>query len=562
MAYIDSVPCLSLVDTGSQVSTVSQMFLEEYLTNSEVKPLSQIDLKIQGAGGQDVPFLGYVEADISFPDQTSGVTNSVSAKVLVVTNTTFNKQVSLVIGTNVMGRCRDICTSLHGNKFLQVVKPDLAWRMAYKFLNQQHKQVSKFMKKCRLTTGSTETLVVRANETSVIWTSVKTGNKGATFPVLLERESSELPENLQIVPTLVSIECDGSDAYVPVEIHNSSDDDIQISPGTVVCAPQLVDICDAVQDENHDNNEEHVPEIDFASSPMSQEQKKIAEQFFQEWERSIFSKGPNDLGCCTAVKHEIPLYDNTPFKQRHRRIPPAQYQEVRDHLKDMLNAGVIRESHSPFSSPVVLVRKRDGSLRFCIDFRKLNSRTVKDAYALPRIDEALEAMSGSCWFSTLDLKSGYWQLEVAEEDKKKTAFTVGPLGFYECNRMAFGLTNAPATFQRLMEHCMGDLNFSECIVYIDDIIVFSRTFEEHIERLGDVFSRLQEFGLKLKLSKCSFFQNKVKYLGHIISSHGIEPTLIKFNPSKPGQCQLASMNSGRSLDFPVITVSLSRIMPS
>lgn len=129
-------------------------------------------------------------------------------------------------------------------------------------------------------------------------------------------------------------------------------------------------------------------------------------------------------------------------------------------------------------------------------------------------------MSGSCWYSTLDLKSGYWQLEIAEEDKKKTAITVGPLGFYECNRMAFGLTNAPATFQRLMEHCMGDLNFSKCIVYIDDIIVFAKTFEEHLERLEAVFTRLQEYGLTLRSVR--FFQDKVKYLGHIISAQGIE----------------------------------------
>jgi len=188
----------------------------------------------------------------------------------------------------------------------------------------------------------------------------------------------------------------------------------------------------------------------------------------------------------------------------------------------MLDSGVIRESHSPYSSPVVLVRKKDGSLRFCIDFRKLNSKTVKDAYALPRMQEALEAMAGCSWFPTLDLKSGYWQIEIDEPDKPKTAFTVGPLGFFECNRMAFGLTNAPATFQRLMEHCMADINFKKCIVYIDDIIVYSRSFEEHLERLEAVFARLEQYGLKLKPSKCSFFKERVKYLGHVISVDGIQ----------------------------------------
>lgn len=126
------------------------------------------------------------------------------------------------------------------------------------------------------------------------------------------------------------------------------------------------------------------------------------------------------------------------------------------------------------------MRKKDGSLRFWIDYRKLNERTVRDAYALPRIEDTLDALHGAKWFSSLDLKAGYWQVKMREEDKAKTAFTT-PLGFYEANRMPFGLTNAPATFQRLMEHCVGDLNLKTCLVYLEDIIVFSTTFEEHLK---------------------------------------------------------------------------------
>jgi hypothetical protein len=155
--------------------------------------------------------------------------------------------------------------------------------------------------------------------------------------------------------------------------------------------------------------------------------------------------------------------------------------------------------------------------------------TIRDAYPLPRIEEILDALHGAEWFSTLDLKSGYWQVETSEEDKEKTAFTVGSLGFFECNRMPFGLTNAPATFQRLMESCMGDLYLTYCLLYIDDIIVFSRTYEEHLERLEAIFKRLQEAGLKLKPSKCKFFKQEIGYLGHIISAQGIstDPEKIK-----------------------------------
>ena len=146
----------------------------------------------------------------------------------------------------------------------------------------------------------------------------------------------------------------------------------------------------------------------------------------------------------------------------------------------MLDAKVIRPSQSPFASPVVLVRKKDGKLRFCIDYRRLNSKTSKDSYPLQRIDETLDLLSGAKYFSSLDLKAGYWQVEVTEIDKPKTAFIAGPLGFYEFNVLPFGLSNSPATFQRLMQASLGKLHLNQCLLYLDDIIIYSETFEEHL----------------------------------------------------------------------------------
>ena len=168
-------------------------------------------------------------------------------------------------------------------------------------------------------------------------------------------------------------------------------------------------------------------------------------------------------------------------------------------------------------------------MRFCIDLRTLNNRTVKDGYSLPRIEDTLDCLHGAVWFSTLDLKSGYWQVELEEEAKPLTAFTVGPLGFLECEHMPFGLTNAPATFQRLMESCLGELHLNCHIIYLDDIIVFSRTPEEHIHRLKAVFEKLKAAGLKLKPSKCDFFKKEIKYLGHVVSEQGVstDPDKIK-----------------------------------
>ena len=241
----------------------------------------------------------------------------------------------------------------------------------------------------------------------------------------------------------------------------------------------------------------------------------------------VFSKNDMDMGRTNLVKHHVKLTDPVPFKEAYRRIPPQMYDEVKTHLQEMLDLGAIRPSNSPWASAIVLVRKKDGRLRFCIDLRKLNNRTVKDAYSLPRIESILDSLGGAQIFSTLDLKVGYWQVEMAEECKAYTAFTCGPLGFYECDTMPFGATNAPATFQRLMHDCLGELNMNWCIVYLDDIIIFSDTKEEHLKRLEAVFQKLCAAGLKLKPSKCFFFREEIEYLGTVVSGKGIST-----NPKK------------------------------
>ena len=267
----------------------------------------------------------------------------------------------------------------------------------------------------------------------------------------------------------------------------------------------------------------------------TQEQRDTMNDVIQCYHH-IFAVEDLELGCTDLVKHEIKLTNYVPFKERYRRIPPHQYEEVHKHLNEMLKMGAIRRSNSPWASAVVLVHKKDGALRFCIDLRKLNERTVKDAYSLPRIEDSLDILNGSCIFTSIDLKSGYWQVELDERSIPLTAFTVGPLGFYECVRMPFGLTNTPATFQRLMESCLSDLHFNWCIIYLDDVIIFSKTPEEHIARLEAVFKKISDAGLKLKPSKCEFFKRWIHYLGHIVSNKGIEtdPKKIEAIVNWPG----------------------------
>lgn len=234
----------------------------------------------------------------------------------------------------------------------------------------------------------------------------------------------------------------------------------------------------------------------------------------------MFATQDEDLGYTDRVKHEISVTGETPVSQPYRRIPPTQYKEVRDHISELLKKGVIQESFSPYASPVVLVRKSDGRLRLCVDYRRLNSKTRRDAFPLPCIDESLDALSGAKLFSTIDLASGYHQVALHERDRDKTAITT-LFGLYEYLRMPFGLCNAPATFQCLMQATMSDLVFQIVLVYLDDLLVFSSTLSEHLVRLETVLKRLRETRLKVKVEKCHFLQPEVKFLGHQISAQGV-----------------------------------------
>ena len=190
----------------------------------------------------------------------------------------------------------------------------------------------------------------------------------------------------------------------------------------------------------------------------------------------------------------------------------------------MPESGAIRPSQSAWCNVVVLVRKKDGSLWFCIEFHYLNAHMKKESYALIRIQEVLESLGCAGHFSCLDLKLGFWQIKMEEVLKQYTTFTVGNLGFFECNYMPFGLCNALATFQRLMQNCLSELNLIYCLIYLDDLIMFLQTAEEHLHRLCIVFDWLREYNLKLKLSKCSLFKEEMPYLAHWVSKQGVWPS--------------------------------------
>ena len=238
--------------------------------------------------------------------------------------------------------------------------------------------------------------------------------------------------------------------------------------------------------------------------------------------QGAFARHKMDLGHFTAICHEINTGFAAPVKERVRPTPRGFEEEEKKCLEEQLEAGVIRPSSSPWAAPTVLVRKSDGSVRWCIDFRKLNDRSVKDAYPLPKISMCLDSLGGARFFTTLDLQSGYWQIGMAESDIPKTAF-ITKYGLYEYTKMPFGLCSAPGTFQRCMELVFRGLQWQTILIYLDDLIILGGTKEENLDHLDVALGRLEAAGLKLKPSKCHILQPEVLFLGHVVSEQGMRP---------------------------------------
>lgn len=236
-----------------------------------------------------------------------------------------------------------------------------------------------------------------------------------------------------------------------------------------------------------------------------------------------FSCGSMDLGIFTLLKHRIRTYNEEPVRERLRRTPLKFQAEEETTLNNMLSAGVIEPSFSEWASAPVLVRKRDGEVRYTVDFRQLNVKTRKDAYPLPLIDECTDTLAGNLWFHTLDLASGYWQIAVHPKDKHKTAFLT-KYGLFQHVRMAQGLCNAPATFQRVMHLVLRGLTWDKVLVYLDDVIILGRSYEESLINLELVLLRFRAHGLKLKPKKCSLFCSEVRFLGRSVSRDGVAIT--------------------------------------
>ena len=240
-----------------------------------------------------------------------------------------------------------------------------------------------------------------------------------------------------------------------------------------------------------------------------------------ESRRQVMSEGDMDIGCAGVTKYKIELYDSTPIRQQPRRFSPPVVEEIEKQCEEMRAMDIIEPSRSPWSSPVVPIRKKDGSLRLCVDYRRLNSVTKPDRFPMPIMSDLVFSMHGSRYFTTMDLVKGYYQVPLDPSSAEYTAFST-TRSHYQFKRLPFGLMNAPGAFQREMQVVLQNYDPKSVVIFIDDILIVSETFEQHLELVSRVLATLIEYGIKVKLSKCHFFQSEVKFLGHIVGVSGIK----------------------------------------
>ena len=506
LGTITDQPTHMLVDTGASVTAVSASF---YSTLSHCSPLQVSPLPvIRTVSGEELPILGSATLTLQL-DQVP-----YTMQALVIDRLTY----PVVIG-------RDFLMHYGSVIDMQAHTLTLAGNSPIPLQYSSGLPSSVSTPHDPVTVHASATFILPPQSESVIPVYPKTtltiGSTGLIEP------NSKLAERYQVcgASQLVSL---SEQHTFPFRVLNPTNKPITMyrcsTMGTYTPSAASMSVIatpDSVTSTSTPPDQSSPVPLDLSDTTLTDDQQMQLRSLVAEY-RDIFSLSSEELGRTGLVQHRIDTADHPPIRQRPYRVADTQRGLIEKHVTDMLNQGIIQPSVSPWASPIILVKKKDGTDRFVVDFRRLNSVTRKDSYPLPRIDDALDALNGTKYYSSMDLRSGFWQVEMEPHSREHTAFiTYG--GLYEFLVLPFGLTNAPSTYQRLMECVLRNLTYKICLIYLDDILVYSKTFDEHLCHLRQVFDRLRHANLKLKPSKCKFACRKVTYLGHVVSQEGVAP---------------------------------------
>ena len=503
--FVAAHPVQFVIDTGADVTIVSYRIYEELHHTKEVKHFAGPDGSLKGLDGQRIEVLGTTTLQMSIGETTVRQHVWVARiKEDCILGADFLRKQDCVIDYP-----QNIYCIGNSNVPMQVDTDDIK---CFRVVLERAVKIP----------GNTEMVISAKLETPP--GEARCGTVGPT-------EIARRTKGIIVGRTLVDLR----QKNIPVRVINLSSSRTKLSRGTeiAVCEP-IACITPLAESPSKEQTitpkaqsvPDHLQDLyERSTNELNQEQATEVASLLKEY-GDVFSKGPNDIGRAKGTTHKINTGDAQPIKQAPRRIPVKKRDEAARAVNEMEQQGIVEPSSSFWCAPVVLVRKKDGSTRFCVDYRKLNDVTRKDSFPLPRVGVTLDALNGAKWFSTLDLKSGYWQIELDSADKEKTAFSFGQ-GLWQFTVMPFGLCNAPATFERLMEAVLKGLSWDICLVYLDDIIVHTRSFDQHLMNLKCVLDRLRQANLKLNPAKCTLFQTAVTYLGYVVSERGVTADPVK-----------------------------------